>query len=204
MLEQIKQFFLSTQNYMKTYSKDIFNYFLYTIVSIITILFVLYLNDALSAKFMNSIFPAGNNSNNIPSLFFSGNIFYFFYMIFQLKFDFFSLIYNSFLVLFNIDSFLSLDRNLFTINYFFQNQGSKDITLFYHNTISQNWFSYQFFEYSYFNGKFFKIITASFNLPIFFYFGLLFVFTTIFSLFLLSYYGFYGVFILNLISIILF
>lgn len=56
-----------------------------------------------------------------------------------------------------------------------------------------------------------KIINFIFNLdillhkyPIFLMFGLLFLFTTIFSLICLSYLGLYGVFILNLISISLF
>jgi hypothetical protein len=204
MLEQIKQFFLSVQSFIKTYSKTIVIYFVYMVVSLITILFILYLNDALSPKIANLIFPKGDNSNNLLSLFFSGNLLYVFYIFFQLKFDFISLIYNSFLVLFDANSFLNFDQTLFSINSFFQKQGSKDITLFYHNVISENLFSYYFFENYYFNGKFFRIVVASFNLPIFFYFGLLFVFTTIFSLFLLSYYGFYGVFLINLVSIILF
>jgi hypothetical protein len=51
---------------------------------------------------------------------------------------------------------------------------------------------------------FFKYFVLCFNLPVFFYFGLIYIFTTLISLVLLSYYGFYGVFILNLISIIFF
>lgn len=42
------------------------------------------------------------------------------------------------------------------------------------------------------------------NLPIFFLFYILFIFTTIFSFFYLSFLGFYGVFIINLVSIVLF
>lgn len=43
-----------------------------------------------------------------------------------------------------------------------------------------------------------------YNLPFFFFFYVLFIFTTLFSFFYLSFLGFYGVFILNLISIVLF
>jgi hypothetical protein len=40
--------------------------------------------------------------------------------------------------------------------------------------------------------------------PVFLYFGLLFLITTVFSLLFLNYLGLYGVFILNLVSITLF
>ena len=42
------------------------------------------------------------------------------------------------------------------------------------------------------------------NTPIFIYFGILFLSTTVISLFLLSYFGFYGVFLINLITLLLF
>ena len=40
--------------------------------------------------------------------------------------------------------------------------------------------------------------------PLFIYFGFLFIFSTVVSLFCLSYLGLYGVFVINLITIVLF
>ena len=56
----------------------------------------------------------------------------------------------------------------------------------------------------FFDENLYHIIIYSFNLPLFFYFGILFIFTTIFSLIFLSYLGFYGAFFINLISLIFF
>lgn len=50
----------------------------------------------------------------------------------------------------------------------------------------------------------FKLSVLALELPIFVYFYIFFIFTTISSLFLLSFLGLYGVFVLNLISVILF
>ena len=72
---------------------------------------------------------------------------------------------------------------------------------------SRYFFLYKMFFYScVYNYKdyFYHLYIYNINLPIFFYFGVLFIFSTILSLFLLSYLGFYGVFILNLVTLILF
>lgn len=64
---------------------------------------------------------------------------------------------------------------------------------------------YKQFHYEYLRtNRFLKLIFLNSNLPVFFYFGVLFVLSTIFSLFFLSYLGLYGVFILNLITIVMF
>ena len=52
--------------------------------------------------------------------------------------------------------------------------------------------------------NFYLKILYDFNLPIFFYFGLFFILTNIFSLLFMSYLGLYGVFIINLISLFFF
>ena len=68
-----------------------------------------------------------------------------------------------------------------------------------------NVFIYKFTLFKFlFDENLYHIIIYSFNLPFFFYFGLLFILTTIFSLIFLSYLGFYGVFLINLISLIFF
>ena len=70
---------------------------------------------------------------------------------------------------------------------------------FYNNLL----FNIIFVKYN-FNEYLYHILIYSSNLPFFFYFGLLFIFTTITSLIFLSYLGFYGVFVLNLFSLLLF
>lgn len=94
---------------------------------------------------------------------------------------------------------------LLNLMYIFKFNTFSSLLLFYDNLISNLELDYSLFEQNYLHSKKFKkIIVLNSNLPIFFYFGLLFVVTTISSLFLLSYLGLYGVFIINLVSIILF
>lgn len=60
-------------------------------------------------------------------------------------------------------------------------------------------------SYTKLNNNFFNINMEFINsYPLFIYFGFLFVFSTVISLFCLSYLGLYGVFIINLITIVLF
>jgi hypothetical protein len=62
-------------------------------------------------------------------------------------------------------------------------------------------------ESKFYLSYFFSIIKfniLNLELPLFFFFYLLFIFTTVSSLFLLSFFGFYGIFVLNLISIVIF
>lgn len=68
-------------------------------------------------------------------------------------------------------------------------------------------FIYKMFIYSaiyFYEDYFYHIYTFNSSLPFFFYFGILFIFSTLLSLILLSYLGFYGVFLLNLITLVLF
>lgn len=119
------------------------------------------------------------------------------------------LLYNSFfLIIYNTVTLNSdLDKLLFKLNIRSYNNfinseyidnGSYYIYFFEKFTYNCYYFLFYFNEYLY------NIIIHSFNLPIFFYFGLLFIFTTIFSLILLSYLGLYGVFLLNMITLFLF
>jgi len=113
-----------------------------------------------------------------------------------------NLIFNIFLMIFiNINSIkINFDIMLFLLNL---NEFFISINNYDTNIIST--LIYKFSSISFlFNERFYYVIIYSYNLPLFFYFGLLFIFTTVFSLLLLSYLGLYGVFILNLISLFLF
>jgi hypothetical protein len=94
---------------------------------------------------------------------------------------------------------------LLNLMYVFKFNGFNSLILFYDYFISKLDFDFIIFEDEYLKSKKFKkIIVINSNLPLFFYFGLLFIITTVSSLLLLSFLGLYGVFILNLMSIILF
>jgi hypothetical protein len=125
-------------------------------------------------------------------------------MVLKLKFEFVNFLYSCVMILLNLNETNLFDETTFKINSFFRINGEKYLQQFYCGSISDIIFDYHIFEQQYLNEYFFKITLYHSNLPIFFYFGLLFILTTIFSLFLLSYYGFYGVFILNLITILFF
>lgn len=145
------------------------------------------------------------------------------------KFEsFFFLILNG--SVFYIIWFLSFFKNLivflpfYFINFFFNLEFSSQIYNFflnssyifkkndYNNIIYFYDFYLSFLEIKYYEFKnffktesnFFKVISLNSNLPIFFYFGFLFFLTTISSLIFLSYFGLYGSFFINLISITLF
>jgi hypothetical protein len=107
----------------------------------------------------------------------------------------------------NFNSNLNFDKILFLLNYseyynyisgFYSNNDMYFIHSINKLTHTFYYFLFSFDEYLY------HIIIYSFNLPIFFYFGILFIFTTVFSLILLSYLGLYGSFLLNMISLFLF
>ena len=122
---------------------------------------------------------------------------------------FIDLLYNTFYLLFNnnINLNFDFDRILYLLNY---NEYNNYIEGLYLNSniysvylISKLTHNFYYFLFS-FDEYLYHIIIYSFNLPIFFYFGILFIFTTIFSLILLSYLGLYGSFLLNMITLFLF
>lgn len=128
----------------------------------------------------------------------------------------FDLIKNNFLLL--------LDLIFYTLNLIFFNNYRNNFNFdkivfilnfyeFKNNLSGFNSFNHDYYELFFykvhllifsFNENLHNIIIYTYNLPIFFYFGLLFILTTLFSLLLLSYLGLYGVFIINLFSLVLF
>lgn len=119
-----------------------------------------------------------------------------YFLVFILNIPFF--LFDDFFS-FNIYMFLS------QFSYFLEKEAFDELKTFNVVTWVQYLVYWNEFKIKYFSSnQFLKLIFLNSNLPIFFYFGILFILSTIFSLFLLSYLGLYGVFILNLITIIAF
>lgn len=96
---------------------------------------------------------------------------------------------------------------MFNFNLIIKENNFRNLNDFYIYIFNINIYFYELFKYSFYynyESYFFKINFINSNLPIFFYFGVLFLISSVISLFFLSYLGFYGVFILNLITILLF
>lgn len=111
------------------------------------------------------------------------------------------LIFNNFNLNFNFDKILFL-LNFNEYNNFINNTYLGD-NLYNTNLFSKLIYDFYYFLFS-FDEYLYHIIIYSFNLPIFFYFGILFIFTTLCSLLLLSYLGLYGSFLLNMFTLFLF
>lgn len=176
---------------------------LYT-VSVLIMLLAILSTCEFSKQTLYYFYPKGNNFNNVLYLFLSFNWKYFFYIIDITKYNLIFFLSNLILVFFNSTFINNIEHYLFILNKLFYECGEVDIKSFMLFKKQENIFYWQIMYYQYFNEKFYKIILYGSNLPLFFYFGLLFIFTTISSLLLLSYYGLYGVFFINLITIIFF
>lgn len=153
---------------------------------------------------MKTFLPSGSEYNNLYHLFFVLQIPYLIFLLFYTKMEFIFYVINLFQNIF-VDSFIyTINKGLYGMIKFMYLQGYSDLSKFYGIKIATDIFDLNVFTRRYFDYGFFKEIFFRGDNPIFFYFGLLFILTTIFSVFLLSYFGFYGVFILNLITIIMF
>lgn len=146
-----------------------------------------------------------NNCDNFFYLLLEGGFLYIFYILMNIFVETINFIsYTPFFVFFDV---LHEDIYIFCLNitYFFEFSKFESLTLFYDEIINLFETDYEIFKIIYFKTKrFLKLIIINSNLPIFFYFGFLFILTTLFSFLLLSYLGLYGVFIINLISILMF
>jgi len=141
----------------------------------------------------------------IDLLFYSFNLVFFNNSYNNFNFDkiIYSLNFNEYSN--NILYFFNFDKIIYSLNF---NEYSNNILYFNNSNFNSNYYNlilYKFYLFFFsFNENLHNIIIYSYNLPIFFYFGVFFILTTLFSLILLSYLGLYGVFIINLFSLILF
>jgi len=163
----------------------------------------MFFNNLLPQFFVDFMSPNGLEFSNLYNFILTFNFGYFIYIFSFIKFeliDFFINILNFII----FDDILNYDSSYTNINKIFKKHGYDDLTFFYCLKITEFNINFKVWFYEYIYISFFKYFILGFNLPLFFYFGLIYIFTTLISLILLSYYGFYGVFILNLISIVFF
>lgn len=197
-IERLNKFtnflYLNFFNTIKIYQVLVFFYI---------IIYVMFLYNLLPYWFLDLILPNGSDFGNFINFFLSLNFGYLIYIISFIKFELINYV-NSLFNFLIFNDLLSYNFNLNNINMIFEQNGFSDLTFFYILKITEIKINYYVWLNEYVYISFFKYFILGFNLPIFFYFGLVFIFTTLISLLLLSYYGFYGVFILNLISIIFF
>jgi NADH:ubiquinone oxidoreductase subunit 5 (subunit L)/multisubunit Na+/H+ antiporter MnhA subunit len=167
------------------------------------ILYFMSIYNLLPQWFLDITLPNGSDCNNLINLFLSLNFGYLIYIISFIKLELINFLLNVFnFLIFN--DLLNYDLCINNLNLIFEKHGFNDLVFFYILKITEIKINYYVWVNEYLYISFFKYFLLGFNLPLFFYFGLIFIFTTLISLLLLSYYGFYGVFILNLISIIFF
>lgn len=174
------------------------------IVYILTAALVIFSDQIFSMKTTTIFRPAGNVFENLLHIIIGGNFVYSFVFLDYTKYELFSFVSNNLYLFVNQSIIIDLENLLFNLNMFFWKNGSENILLYETYKYEEIYFKLSAFYYEYFTFNFYKAVLFRSNLPIFFYFGILFIFTTMFSLLLLSYYGFYGVFFLNLVTILLF
>jgi len=163
----------------------------------------MYFNNLLPQCFVDFMSPNGLEFDNIFSLIVTFNFGYVTYIISFIKFELIDFFINSFNFIFS-NNILNYDRSFYNIDQMFKKHGYEDLMFFYCLKITEININLKVWLHEYIFISFYKYFILGFNLPLFFYFGLIYIFTTLISFVLLSYYGFYGVFILNLVSIIFF
>ncbi len=202
-----KTYFYKVDAFVKSFGNNLikiiklcilFNFIFLPLLLVLTN--ILNLNE-FSEKIHLMLFPDKYSSSIDYSymLIFSGHFIFIFKKLFLCSYEFVNyLITLPQLMYSNTFEFVYTDSNL-EFAWFVKNF---NIHLFYGEFL-------EFIQSFLFNIKlsvinFFFDGVHTLDLPIFFYFGILFVLTTVISLLLMSYLGLYGVFFINLVSIILF
>lgn len=199
--ETINNFFDKTKKFLEI-NKIYFFYFFIFILA----LYLLCSFFELKFFILEDFFRISHlDSNNFFKFIGEGDFFYIFWILSVIKFQFSNFVL-SLPFFFIIDFFENYIYSfLLDVSYIFKFNGYENLEAFYSVWISQLNSDYISFKKEYFYTKrFLKLIFLNSNLPVFFYFGMLFIFSTILSLFLLSYLGLYGVFFLNLLTILMF
>jgi hypothetical protein len=201
LIERVKNLINSFINMEdKKKKKEMTIFFVYFTLVIIAVLS----EYQFSTKTIRIFRPLGNDFNELLHLAITGNTIYIVYLLDFIKYNIIFLFIDLFNLFFDSSVNINIEKTLLELNLFFQTNGYENVSKFLIIKGIEDALSLELFYFNYFNYGFFKTIFFKTNLPIFFYFGMLFILTTISSLFLLSYYGFYGVFFLNLISILFF
>jgi NADH:ubiquinone oxidoreductase subunit 5 (subunit L)/multisubunit Na+/H+ antiporter MnhA subunit len=173
------------------------------LIVLYVILYFMSIYNLLPQWFVDLTLPNGSDCNNIINLFLSLNFGYLIYIFSFVKLEILN--YLTCVINFLIfNDLVNYDLSVTNLDLIFEKHGFSDLVFFYILKITEFKVNYYVWVNEYLYISFYKYFILGFNLPLFFYFGLIFIFTTLISLVLLSYYGFYGVFILNLISIIFF
>lgn len=205
MLDQLRVILNGWVDKAKTFFLKKRFFFTLMVVLIIAFYFFCLIFDFSIINFDKFCQFSHTDASNFLFLLSNFNFFYIFWIISSLKYEFL----NFFLSLpfFFIFSFCKVDiyNLLLNMSYLFKFNGYNSLSEFNEILFSKIEFDYLMFKEEYLeSNKFIKIILFNSNLPLFFYFGLLFVFSTLLSLLLLSYLGLYGVFFLNLLTILMF
>ena len=181
------------------------NVFIFIFISLFIIYFICLIFEISILSLENFFKVSSTNSDNAFKLVLKGNILYLMWILSFIKFQFLNFITSLPIFLF-FDVFENFTFSfLLDISYNFKFNGYTDLKVFYDVHISKIEFDFNAFKYEYFHTKrFLKLIFLNSNLPVFFYFGVLFILSTILSLFFLSFLGLYGVFFLNLMTIVAF
>lgn len=179
---------------------------IFIFIYVTTALLIIFYNEIFGEKTTTFLRPAGNIFENLLHIIVGGNIVYSYCVLDRIKFDLIYFFSDIIYLYINDSIIIDLENKLFKLNRYFWRNGFENISTFVDRKILIVADKYFMFYSKYFDFRvsFNRILLFGSNLPIFFYFGVLFILTTVFSLLLLSYYGFYGVFFLNLLTIILF
>jgi len=197
LVERLNKFFDFLRLYVFKFS------WYYYIAGLYFLWFFMYYYNLLPQELKNFLLPDGSEFHNLPSLFLTFNFWYGIYVLSFIKFELIEMFINSFNFIMS-DEIIMYDQNVNNMNLMCKKHGYEDLTFFYCLKITEINLDFKVWSHEYIFISFYKYFILGFNLPLFFYFGLIYIFTTLISFLLLSYYGFYGVFILNLMSIVFF
>lgn len=183
---------------------NVFSFNGYSFIFFIYLIWVfMFFNNLLPKSFVDFTSPDGLEFGNIFSLILTCNFGYVIYIFSFIKYELLDFFINSLNFIFT-DNVLNYDLSYINADKMLKKHGFDDLMFFYCLKMTQLKINVKVWLYHYIYVSFFNFFILGFNLPLFFYFGLIYIFTTLISLLLLSYYGFYGVFVLNLISIVFF
>lgn len=188
------------------YLKDKFKFILIILLFIFVFLDLYINNNIFVNKYLSKRYYYFNFN-----IYFNNFLYWFFIFFKCLKSHLFYDTLNDFLFL-HFNSFknlLSLDYFLLKSNKLVFNFSDKKPIEFYIKLIKEleiKLSSIKYTNYDYYQNRtrFWRINIINGNTPVFFYFGLLFFFSNLISILLLSYLGFYGVFFINLLTILFF